>query len=176
MKRFANIVAAVVLALTATIGSGESEEVHYASENELKLELAERKEDILRTEARLAKLATSEIEAKRHLEAAKIDGKKAEEIAVERTRIFYSISKNGAALRFILNATSIIDMLKRLALMKRLFAEALEARREAGLRIAAAEQQLQSIRADKEAAYAMLAMLTHALDELSLNVESAAEN
>jgi hypothetical protein len=171
MKRVITMGYVLAVSTFGVVEAAEPENIHYASSDELKLELVKRREDIRRTEARIDALLQKERDAEWQLKTAKADGKRAEAIAMERTRIYYTITNNGGALRFILNASSVVDMLKRAALMKRLFTEGLEARREAGLRIAAAEQKLVSIQADKEAASKMYDMLKNAMKELSYSLE-----
>lgn len=143
----------------------------YASDKELATELMQRKEDIERTAARLAELTRQEENARRLLQRAIEDDKRTQAAAMERARMYYLISKNGGALEFILNADSVVDMLKRHALLKQILIRGLEARRESGLRVASTEQQLSIIKKEKAAALNMHAMLSQTLSELTAKIE-----
>ena len=146
------------------------DDIQYASDVELTTELAERRQDILRTESRIASLNAEEATWKQSLIEARDADRDAELVASKRARMFYRISKQGGGLRFVLNSESVMDFMKRATLMRQLVTDGLDARREAGLRVAAAEQTLSTIREEKAAAQSMHAMLVQTFDELTREI------
>ena len=143
-----------------------SSEFQYISNTELKEELKERSRDIKRTEDRIAEINASEAALHVTLMSARQDGKHAEVVAASRTRTYYRFTKQGGAIKYLFSSGSVIEMLKRASFLKRLLTEGLEARREAGLRIAATEKRLEILETEKSAAQKMHAMLTEAYGEL----------
>lgn len=142
------------------IGEGE---LGYVSDGELKSEIAERENDIKRTKARLAELLTLEQKSSAELAAARSSIIEIETQTQVRVRAYYCMSRNAGTLRFLFDAVSPTDAIRRITLLRRLLIEGLEARRAAGLRIAEAERTASRVIEDKEAAGLMLDMLNEAL-------------
>ncbi len=140
----------------------QSNELDYVSNSELKAEIKEREEDMKRTAARLADLGEQERIAEAELTGAKQDLQKIESASAARVRAFYRMSRNAGTLRYLLNADSPIDAIRRVQTLRQLLVDGLEQHREAGLRLAEAEKQVAVVKEGKEAAHAMLEMLTEA--------------
>lgn len=151
--------------------SVEGSEFQYISDSELKDELKERSRDIQRTAKRIAEIKTLEATIHAVLAAAKEDGQRAEAVAASRARHYYRFVKQGGTLKYLFASGSVKDMLKRAFFLKRLLTEGLESRREAGLRIASAEKQLETIETEKAAALKMHSMLTKAYAELQIEMK-----
>ena len=160
-------IALVVLSLLFLTHSAQTNELQYTTYTELREEVAKRARDIERTEERIAMLLTEAETARNALAAAKMDNRRIETAAAFRARLCYRFSKTGDAVRFLFNADSVVEMLKRIQFLKKLLTDGLEARREAGLRIAATEKRLFAIEEDKEAARSMHQMLQQTYLELS---------
>jgi hypothetical protein len=148
-----------------------AEDEGYISGEELEAEITNRREDIARTDYRIETIVTAETAAMAELNAARGDGVTVEKQAVARARVLYRLTRGGGSLRFLLGASSPVDLLKRLSDLKRLLVEGLEARRQAGHRIAVAERRVASLREDKDAAFKMKDMLVDALTDLEAEKE-----
>lgn len=163
---------AAILAFSLLLSmSVKGSEYQYISNIELKEEIKERSRDIQRTTKRIAEITTLEASIRAVLSTAKEDGKRIEAVASSRARLYYRFIKQGGTLKYLFASNSVMDMLKRAFFLKRLLTEGLESRREAGLRIAAAEKQLETIQAEKTAALEMHAMLTKAYAELQIEMK-----
>jgi hypothetical protein len=149
------------LTLTAAADS-----VKYVSSDELQGEIERRTADIARTRLRLAELAEQAVRAEQERRLARESGRAAEARAARQAGVLYRISRQGGALRYLLQATDAMDLMARLTMLKRLLYESLDARRAAGLRIAAAEKRVSQLSQEKLAAAKMLEMLEAALAEL----------
>ncbi len=155
----------VCLALLILTPSVKAEE-GYISLDELEDEIARRREDIARTDYRISAVTTEENSALTELGNARADGAVVEQQAIVRARVLYRISRNGGSLRYLLGADSPVNLLKRLSDLKRLLVHGLEARRQAGHRIVAAERRVSNLRDEKDAAFQMKGMLADALSDL----------
>jgi hypothetical protein len=145
-----------------TAASAQSNDLEYVSNSELKAEIMEREEDIKRTAARLADLGEQERTADTELANANRDLQMIEKLSTARIRAFYRMSRNAGTLRFLLNASSPIDAIRRIQTLRRLLLDGLDAHRQAGLRIAEAKKQVSRLQEDKKAARAMIDMLSEA--------------
>ncbi len=163
MTRFSIFVS---LAIACCVTSAASDDLRYTSEEELNEELESRQGDVTRTQERLDQLRDQASEADLALREAQRDGEVAEKLAVERARTLYKLSRQGGSVRYLAKATSAVDFLARLATLKRLMVDSLQARRQAGLRIAEAQKRLASLREEEDAARNMHRMLEEALAEL----------
>ena len=156
----------LMLAIVCSMQPTTADSLRYASDEELRDELERRTGDIARTSLRLAKLGERSFRARKELDQAQQDGIAADSLAIARAGAFYKLSRQGGSFRYLLQAKSALDFLSRLATLKRLLLDSLESRRQAGLRIAAAEKRIASIREEKRAAEKMHLMLKEALAEL----------
>ena len=152
----------MLLALFAPIRVAAQEDLSYITDTELKSEIAEREQDMARTKARLAELNTQETSAARELDAARTGIHEAEAQASLRVRVYYRLSRNAGSLRFLLEATSPTEAIRRITTLRRLLVDALKDRRAAGLRMAAAEKAAQRIQEEETSARRMLDLLSEA--------------
>ena len=143
-----------------------SNEFRYVSNEELADELQRRRSDVTRTEERLASLHAEVLHAEQAFRDAAAAEEKIAALVQTRARVFYRLSKDGRSLRFLLQSDEVVETLRRFTLLKRLLLEGLVARREAGMRVAAAEKRLASLKEDKNAALQMHAMLAETLAQL----------
>lgn len=156
----------IFLGAAYCLTAAASDDLRYASEEELNRELESRQGDVARTRERLDELIAKASQAEQELSQAKQDGAVAEKLAVERARTLYKVSRQGGSVRYLAKATSAVDFLARLATLKRLMVDSLEARRQAGLRLAEAQKRLALLREEGAAARDMHRMLEEALAEL----------
>jgi peptidoglycan hydrolase CwlO-like protein len=146
----------------STAAAAQSGDLEYVSNGELKAEIVEREEDMKRTEARLADIGEQEKTAEAELVNAQQDFHVLEKLSTARVRAFYCMSRNAGTIRFLLNASSPIDAIRRMYMLRKLLIDGLDAHRQAGLRIAEAEKKVSRLKEDKEAAHAMFGMLSEA--------------
>lgn len=155
-----------LVVVLAACWSSQANDLEYASKSDLANEVRNRKTDIARTKARIASLAQAEIDAISELSRADGEVKKIEALVTVRAKMFYRLHRNGGTLRYLLGSSSAMELLKRLSDLKHLLQSCLESRKQAGIRLAKADNTLDSIKKEKQTATAMLSMLEQTLDEL----------
>ena len=148
--------------LLAADPAAVQEDLSYITDAELKSEIVAREQDMARTKSRLADLNTRETSAARELDAARTGIREAETQASVRVRAYYRLSRNAGSLRFLLDASSPTEAIRRITTLRRLLIDALEARRAAGLRMVSAEKNLHQIQEEETSARRMLDLLTEA--------------
>ena len=152
--------------ILAAAGSSAANDLEYASKSDLANEVRNRKTDIARTKARIASLEQAERDAKSELGRANVEVKKIEALVTVRAKMFYRLHRNGGGLRYLLGSSSAIELLRRLGELRHLLQSCLESRKQAGIRLAKAENALESTKKEKRAAFAMLSLLKKTLKEL----------
>ena len=153
----------VLLSIARGVPADDDNGLDYVSDAELKTEIAERQADIERTRARLAELSAQEQTASVELDHARLRLSEIEAQTLRRVRVYYYMSRNAGSLRFLLDAASPTEAVRRVTLLRRLLVDALEDRRAAGLRLVEAERRLTRLTEDEQAARQMLDMLGDAL-------------
>ncbi len=158
---------ATLLAIAlAFAGASRADDLTYVSDEELIEEVENRKADILRARARMTSLEGEEVCAREELENASANSKHTETLVAARARLLYRLSRNGGSLRYLLGSTSATQLVKRLDILKRLVRDGLLSQRQAGLRLADAENKLEEIRQSLRDAAALLTILEEAQGEL----------
>lgn len=157
---------AVLVALLAASLPSRADDPEYISAEELTNEVKRREEDISRTNARIAALGESERDTAMELDRARTEAAKIEVLVTARAKLFYRLHRNGGTLRYLLGASSPTGVLKRLGELRYLLESGLEARKQAGMRLAGAENALATVQAETIAAKEMLSMLEKTLREL----------
>jgi hypothetical protein len=160
-------VAAVAAALALVAARAAAVDLSYASAAELTVELAARDLDITRTAARIDDLVAREARNASAIDAARTEVLESERALAERAGFLYRLSRRGAAFRYLLGAPTASAFLERYAMLRRLVVAQLEARRQAGARLAAAEGALADTRRQLQSARAMLSQLEEARAELA---------
>jgi len=138
----------------------------YVSEEELAAEIDRRRADIERTERRIADLSALELQLRTAFHEAQEEAKKRQQTVVQRTRLFYRLSKSGGSLRYLLGSTSATQFLKRLALLRHLLKSSLESQRQSNLRYTKISTQLSEVTDEKENSRKILSELHGVLAEL----------
>ncbi len=155
----------ILVVLVGTI-TAQANDLQYVSETDLTTEVKSRKSDIARTKLRIASLTQLEFDAHGELGRADTEVKKIEVLVTVRAKMFYRLHRNGGTLRYLMGSSSAVELLKRLGELKHLLQSCLESRKQAGIRLAKADNKLISIKKEKQTAVLMLSMLQQTLDEL----------
>jgi hypothetical protein len=155
----------ILVVLTGTI-TALANDLQYVSETDLVNEVKSRKSDIARTKLRIASLTQLEFDAQGELGRADTEVKKIEALVTVRTKMFYRLHRNGGTLRYLMGSSSAVELLKRLGELRHLLQSCLVSRKQAGIRLAKADNTLLSIKKEKQTAVLMLSMLQQTLDEL----------
>jgi hypothetical protein len=134
--------------------------------DEISAELAAREADISRTQARAAALEARSAEDAAAIDTARMEALESERALSERAAFLYRLGRRGAAFRYLFGAPSAAAFLERYATLKRLVIQLLEARRDAGAKLAEAEANLVRTRSELQSARSMLSQLEEARLEL----------
>jgi hypothetical protein len=162
-RAFIGVLALVAAAFASTAAADEPALV---SAEELSQELAARNADIARTQTRTEALEAEAAEDAVAIDAARMESLEAERALAERAGFLYRLGRRGAAFRYLFGAPSAAAFLERYATLKRLVADLLEARRDAGAKLAEAEANLARTRSELQSARSMLSQLEEARLEL----------
>lgn len=144
----------------------------YASRQEQLEELARRRGDLGRAEARLATFEEKLAETETLLASCRIQLTATEAAAAERATVLYRLTRRGALVRYLLGSGSPIELLRRLAFLRTLSISALEERRQAGLRLAEAEGRRTSLIQSRAEAGQLIAELRDIVEELETELEA----
>jgi hypothetical protein len=154
--------AALVVSTTLLASHAAADDLSHVSDAEIAAEIAARDQDIARTSARAAELALREAENAAAIDAARMEVLEIDRSLAERAGFLYRLGRRGAAFRYLLGAPSASAFLRRYATLRRLVVTLLEARRTAGVRLAAAEAALEKTRTDMQSARSMISQLEEA--------------
>ncbi|MCU0664115.1 MAG: hypothetical protein MUC50_17530 [Myxococcota bacterium] len=145
----------------------------YASTGELKHELGRRQEDLARAEERLASLATELNQRQQNVAAARANLEKVQESAGKRAAVLYRLTRRGVLIRYLLGSSSPVELLRRLGFLRALSITSLEARRQAGLVTAQAEDRLTSATKAHAAAAQLITELKDTIFEIETELDKA---
>lgn len=157
---------AVIFVVLAGVKTAQANDLQYVSETDLANEVKSRKSDIARTKLRITSLTQLEFDAHGELGRADTEVKRIEVLVTVRAKMFYRLHRNGGTLRYLMGSSSAVELLKRLGELRHLLQSCLESRKQAGIRLAKADNKLVSIKKEKQTAVLMLSMLEQTLDEL----------
>lgn len=152
----------IVFFIGLTLRVGDTciaDDLEYVSDDELIAEISQREADIKRTSLRLSELGNLERAALTELSEARTSMVEIDKHAQVRVNAFYRMSRNAGTLKFLLNAESPTEAIRRMNSLKRLLIDGLDAKRQAGLRISEAERTLSRLQDERQAAGNMLTML-----------------
>lgn len=155
---------AITAILSATVA--RAEDLAYVSDEELVAEIADRDNDIQRTTERIATLSLEELELAIAIDDARTQLREIDRRLAGRVGLLYRLSHSGAAIRFLVAASSATEFLKRLRTLRHIVLDGLTDRRQAGLRVAETTERLVAVREDQLRAKGMLEQLGIARDQL----------
>jgi hypothetical protein len=144
-----------------------ADDLSHVSDAELESELAARDQDIARTATRIQNLTEREAENTAAMDTARMETLEIDRALAERAAFLYRLGRRGAAFRYLVGAPSSSAFLKRYATLRRLVIVLLEARRNAGVRLAGVEAALEKTRAELQMAQSMMSQLEEARLELT---------
>jgi hypothetical protein len=158
--------AVVVSLVTLLSATAAGDDLSHVSDDELAQEAHSRAADIQRTAERIAALEIEELELAIALEDARDQVRRIEDRLERRVELLYRLTRRGAALRYLVAASSATDFLKRLRTLRHLVLEGLEDRRRAGARVAETEERMVAVRREQGSAAEMLTQLEATQREL----------
>ncbi|MCP4675635.1 MAG: hypothetical protein GY854_09055 [Deltaproteobacteria bacterium] len=158
--------AVFIAAVLAVAGTSRADDLAYVSDKELTEEIENRNADISRARSRMTSLASEEIRAREELRHANINSEHTETLVAARAKLLYRLCRNGGSLRYLLGSTSATQLVKRLDILRRLVRDGLLSQRQAGFRLADAQNKLEEIRQSLRDTSALLTTLEEAQGEL----------
>lgn len=138
----------------------------HLSPEDLAIEVESRNSDIDRTTKRISDMEQRLTAVRFHHKQTQANLTKLEEALTKQATVFYKLSKNGGAIRFLFEAKSATDFLKRMLLLKKIIVDALEERRQTGVVLQRMQSEIQTLQRDILSAKKMLQHLIQTRNEL----------
>lgn len=156
------------LSLLLLAGRASYDDFSFIDDKDLDMEVAARTSDIERTSRRIDQLEIKLVEAVTSVEKAQADLIEAEQLSAAKAGLLYRLLRHGRSLRYLFNAGSGTEFLRRADLLRRLLVSSLKKQRDCGLKFTETQTTLEELQRDMRMARVMLTDLDDTLDELLL--------
>ena len=156
------------LSLIFLAGGASYDDFSFIDDEDLNIEIAARTSDIDRTSRRIEQLEIKLAQAVTGVETAQADLVEAEHLSAAGAGLLYRLMRHGKSLRYLFNAASGTEFLRRAGLLRRLVVSSLKKQRDCNLSFTEARTTLEELQRDMRMARVMMTDLDDTLDELLL--------
>ncbi|MBN2715950.1 MAG: hypothetical protein JXX14_08840 [Deltaproteobacteria bacterium] len=144
------------------------EDYSWVETDELKLELNARRNDLQRTEGRIAELSGQLLAQQNEKQNIEAELAQVEARLIQRTSMLYRLSKNGKSVQYLFSSDSMISFIKRMQTLKLLVTSQMDEKREVTMRLTRVDDEIQRTMGQLQGARNLAAQLT----EMTQNLQS----